>query len=31
MTKVSGNSVFNFERQPDGTWLTTVHIFNREQ
>jgi uncharacterized protein (TIGR02246 family) len=30
-TKVMGEAVRVFERQPDGTWLTTVHIFNRHQ
>lgn len=25
---ISGNTVRIFERQPDGTWLTKVHIFN---
>lgn len=27
-TKLSGNTVRIFERQPDGNWLTKVHIFN---
>lgn len=30
-TKLSGNTVRIFERQPDGAWLTKVHIFNRHQ
>jgi uncharacterized protein (TIGR02246 family) len=30
-TKVSGNTVRIFERQPDGAWLTKVHIFNLHQ
>ncbi len=30
-TKVSGNTVRIFERQPDGSWLTKVHIFNLHQ
>jgi uncharacterized protein (TIGR02246 family) len=30
-TKVSGNTVRIFERQPDGSWLTKVHIFNFHQ
>jgi ketosteroid isomerase-like protein len=30
-TKLSGNTVRIFERQPGGTWLTKVHIFNRHQ
>ena len=29
--KVSGNTVRIFEHQPDGTWLTKVHIFNLHQ
>jgi uncharacterized protein (TIGR02246 family) len=27
--KVPGEALRIFERQPDGTWLTKVHIFNR--
>lgn len=27
-SKLSGNTVRIFERQPDGSWLTKVHIFN---
>jgi uncharacterized protein (TIGR02246 family) len=30
-TRVSGNTVRVFERQPDGAWLTRVHIFNLHQ
>ena len=30
-TRVSGNTVRVFERQPDGAWLTKVHIFNLHQ
>jgi ketosteroid isomerase-like protein len=30
-TKVSGNTVRIFEHQPDGTWLTKLHIFNLHQ
>lgn len=30
-TKFSGNTVRVFERQPDGGWLTKVHIFNVDQ
>jgi uncharacterized protein (TIGR02246 family) len=30
-TKVSGNTVRIFEHQPDGAWLTKVHIFNLHQ
>jgi uncharacterized protein (TIGR02246 family) len=30
-TKVSGNTVRIFERQPDGSWLTRVHIFSLYQ
>jgi uncharacterized protein (TIGR02246 family) len=30
-TKLSGNTVRIFEQQPDGTWLTKVHIFNLHQ
>ena len=29
--KVSGNTVRIFEHQPDGAWLTKVHIFNLNQ
>ncbi len=28
VTKMAGNTVRIFERQPDGKWLTKVHIFN---
>jgi uncharacterized protein (TIGR02246 family) len=27
-TKMAGNTVRIFERQPDGKWLTKIHIFN---
>jgi len=30
-TKVSGNTVRIFEHQPDGAWLTKLHIFNLHQ
>ena len=30
-TKASGNTVRIFEHQPDGGWLTKVHIFNLHQ
>jgi ketosteroid isomerase-like protein len=30
-TTLSGNTVRIFEQQPDGTWLTKVHIFNVRQ
>lgn len=30
-TNVSGNTVRIFEHQPDGSWLTKVHIFNLHQ
>lgn len=30
-TPFSGNTVRLFERQPDGRWLTKVHLFNRHQ
>lgn len=30
-TSLSGNTVRVFERQPDGRWLTKVHIYNRHQ
>jgi uncharacterized protein (TIGR02246 family) len=30
-TSSSGNTVRVYERQPDGTWLTKVHIYNRHQ
>jgi uncharacterized protein (TIGR02246 family) len=30
-TQFSGNTVRLFERQPDGRWLTKVHIYNRHQ
>jgi uncharacterized protein (TIGR02246 family) len=30
-TKVSGNTVRIFEQQPDGAWLTKLHIFNLHQ
>ena len=30
-TKVSGNTVRVFEHQPNGAWLTKVHIFNLHQ
>lgn len=30
-TKLSGNTVRIFEHQPDGGWLTKVHIFNLHQ
>ena len=30
-TKLSGNTLRVFERQPDGAWLTKVHIFNLHQ
>lgn len=30
-TALSGNTVRVFERQPDGSWLTKVHIYNRHQ
>ncbi len=30
-TPFSGNTVRLFERQPDGRWLTKVHIYNRHQ
>jgi uncharacterized protein (TIGR02246 family) len=30
-TKLSGNTVRIFEHQPDGAWLTKVHIFNFHQ
>lgn len=30
-TKVSGNTVRIFEHQPEGSWLTKVHIFNLHQ
>lgn len=30
-TKVSGNTVRIFEHQPDGAWLTKLHIFNLDQ
>ncbi len=30
-TRVSGSTVRIFEHQPDGAWLTKVHIFNRHQ
>ena len=30
-TKLSGNTVRIFEHQPDGAWLTKVHIFNLHQ
>jgi ketosteroid isomerase-like protein len=28
VTKLAGNTVRVFEEQPDGKWLTKVHIFN---
>jgi len=28
VTKLAGNTVRVFERQPDGKWLVKVHIFN---
>jgi ketosteroid isomerase-like protein len=30
-TPFSGNTVRLFERQPDGRWLTKVHIYNTHQ
>ena len=30
-TKVSGSTVRIFQHQPDGAWLTKVHIFNLHQ
>ena len=30
-TQLSGNTVRIFEHQPDGAWLTKVHIFNLHQ